>query len=167
MAWKPHGLIGFLDAVQRIVTAASCSVYEARKLLVRAFSAGYSRVTAIKPSQAVPSEIERLPVSWTPTLRCFRDGNASVAAAIHGVSLIMIGDCLVDDHLRQDHLVRILQEVEMPPMPAGIVYVPSRHPSPAARAFIDRPRRGMRNHSLSTAASCLIRQLGQSRLCSI
>ncbi|MGI4748410.1 MAG: LysR family transcriptional regulator [Janthinobacterium lividum] len=76
------------------------------------------------------------------------DGDALIAAAIRGVGLIMIVDCLVEDYLRQGRLIRILQEFEMPPIPVNVVYVPSRHPSPAGRAFIDMLRRGMRSPTM-------------------
>ena len=72
------------------------------------------------------------------------DGDALVEAAIRSVGLILILDYLVEDLIRQGRLVRVLSEFEMPPVPISIVYVPSRHPSPAGRALIEMLREAMR-----------------------
>jgi LysR family transcriptional regulator for bpeEF and oprC len=78
------------------------------------------------------------------------DGEALIVAAMRSLGLIMIGDCLVEDLVRKGQLVRVLREFEMPPMPVNIVHVPSRHPSPAARALIEMLRRGMRCPEIGT-----------------
>ena len=72
------------------------------------------------------------------------DGDALVEAAIRSVGLILILDYLVEDLIRQGRLVRVLSEFEMPPVPVSVVYVPSRHPSPAGRALIEMLREAMR-----------------------
>jgi DNA-binding transcriptional LysR family regulator len=72
------------------------------------------------------------------------EGEALVRGAERSVGLILILDYLVEDLMRKGCLVRVLREFEIPPVPISIVWVPSRHPSPAARALIEMLKRGIR-----------------------
>ncbi len=69
------------------------------------------------------------------------DGEALVGAGVRSVGLVMATDYLVERHLADGSLVRILSEFEMPPVPISVLHLPSRNPSPAGRAFVAMLRR--------------------------
>ena len=69
------------------------------------------------------------------------DGEALVGAGARSVGLIMATDYLVERHLADGRLVRVLRDFEVPPVPISVVHLPTRNPSPAARAFITILRR--------------------------
>jgi LysR family transcriptional regulator, regulator for bpeEF and oprC len=110
----------------------------------------HSFVGFVTPGTAVRFEY-RFMIDGAPRSMNFRsqltvdDGEALVQAALRSVGLIMIVDYLVEDLIRNRRLVRVLEEYEMPPVPVNVVHVPSRHPSPAARALIAMLRREMRS----------------------
>ncbi|WP_346830850.1 LysR family transcriptional regulator [Pseudomonas abietaniphila] len=62
------------------------------------------------------------------------DGEALVVAGIKSVGLVMVNDYLVEPHLKDGSLVRVLCEFEMPQVPISIV-LPNRNPLSAVRAF--------------------------------
>jgi DNA-binding transcriptional LysR family regulator len=110
---------------------------------------GHRFVGFVTPGTATRFEY-RFMIDGTPKSMSFPsqltvdNGEALIVAATRSLGLIMILDCLVEDLVRKGQLVRVLREFEMPPMPVNIVHVPSRHPSPAARALIEMLRQGMR-----------------------
>lgn len=63
------------------------------------------------------------------------DGEALVEAALRSLGLVMVADYLAEPHVAAGCLVRVLAEFEMPPAPVSVVHLPTRTPSPAARAF--------------------------------
>jgi DNA-binding transcriptional LysR family regulator len=63
------------------------------------------------------------------------DGEALVGAGIRSAGLVTVNDYLVERHLEDGSLVRVLQAFEMPPVPISVVHLPTRNPSPAARAL--------------------------------
>ncbi|MBY5666312.1 LysR family transcriptional regulator [Rhizobium leguminosarum] len=63
------------------------------------------------------------------------DGEAAVSAAARSVGLVMVNDYVVQEHVADGSLVRVLREFELPPVPISVVHLPSRNPSLAARAF--------------------------------
>lgn len=63
------------------------------------------------------------------------DGEAAVGAGLQSVGLVMVNDYLVEQHLADGSLVRVLREFEIPPVPISVVHLPTRNRSPAARAF--------------------------------
>lgn len=69
------------------------------------------------------------------------DGEALVAAGIRSVGLVMANDYLMEQHIVDGRLVRVLRGFEMPPVPISVVQLPTRNPSPAARAFVAMLRR--------------------------
>ena len=69
------------------------------------------------------------------------DGEALVGIGTRSLGLVMVNDYLVEQHLADGSLVRVLREFEMPPVPISAVYLPSRNPSPAARALTVMIRR--------------------------
>ncbi len=64
------------------------------------------------------------------------DGEALVGAGVRSVGLVMATDYLMAKHLADGSLVRLLRDFEMPSVPVSVVHVPSRNPTPAARAFV-------------------------------
>lgn len=69
------------------------------------------------------------------------DGEALVGAATRSVGLVMVNEYLVEQHLADGSLVRVLRAFEMPPVPISVVHLPTRNPSPAARALAVMLRR--------------------------
>ena len=69
------------------------------------------------------------------------DGEAAVAAALRSIGLVMVNDYLVEEHLADGSLVRVLREFELPPVPISVVHLPTRNPSPAGQAFTTMLRR--------------------------
>ena len=69
------------------------------------------------------------------------DGEALVAASIRSAGLVMANDYLMEQHIADGGLVRVLRGFEMPPVPISVVQLPTRNPSPAARAFVAMLRR--------------------------
>ena len=65
------------------------------------------------------------------------DTDAYVTAGTAGLGLIRVANYMVRDHLAGGRLVRVLANQEVPDEPLSILYPPSRHLSPAVRAFID------------------------------
>ena len=65
------------------------------------------------------------------------DTDAYVAAGVAGLGLIRASNYMVRDSLAQGRLVRVLSGLDGPEQPLSILYPPSRHLSPAVRAFID------------------------------
>lgn len=65
------------------------------------------------------------------------DTDAYVAAGAAGLGLIRVANYMVRHHLADGRLVRILSGLEAPDQPLSVLYPPSRHLSPAVRAFID------------------------------
>jgi DNA-binding transcriptional LysR family regulator len=63
------------------------------------------------------------------------DGEAAVFAAVRSVGLVMVNDYVVEEHVADGSLVRVLREFELPPVPISVVHLPTRNPSPAIRAF--------------------------------
>jgi len=63
------------------------------------------------------------------------DGEALVGAAMRALGLVMVNDYLVEPHLASGALVRVLRMFEIPPIPISVVFLPTRNPSPAAKAF--------------------------------
>lgn len=69
------------------------------------------------------------------------DGEAMVAAGARSVGLVMVNDYLVEKHLADGSLVRVLREFETPPVPISVVQLPARNPSQAAQALTVMLRR--------------------------
>lgn len=69
------------------------------------------------------------------------DGEALVGAGARSAGLVMANDYLMEQHLADGSLVRVLREFEMPPVPISVVHLPTRNPSSAARAFTVMLRR--------------------------
>ncbi len=69
------------------------------------------------------------------------DGKALVDAGVRAVGLVMATDYLVAKHLDDGSLIRLLRDCEMPSVPISVVHMPSRNPTPAARAFVSMLRR--------------------------
>lgn len=65
------------------------------------------------------------------------DTEAYVAAGIAGPGLIRVASYMVQRHIADGRLVRLLADVEAPPEPVSLLYPHSRHLAPATRAFID------------------------------
>lgn len=65
------------------------------------------------------------------------DTDAYIAAGIAGLGLIRAASYMVHAPLSDGRLVRVLGDVEATTDPLSILYPPSRHLSPAVRAFID------------------------------
>lgn len=76
-----------------------------------------------------------------PTRLTMDDGEALVGAGMRAVGLVMANDYLMEQQLADGGLVRLLREFEMPPVPISVVHLPTRNPSPAARAFTVMLRR--------------------------
>ena len=64
------------------------------------------------------------------------DGEALVAAGLRSAGLVMANDYLMEQHIADGGFVRVLRDFEMPPVPISVVQLPTRNPSPAARAFV-------------------------------
>lgn len=62
---------------------------------------------------------------------CSNNGDVLVDAAIQGLGIALLPDFIVDQHLRQGRLVRLLEAYERVPMSLFALY-PSRHHVPAA-----------------------------------
>jgi len=73
------------------------------------------------------------------------DGEALVEAGVRSLGLVMATDYLVERHLADGRLVRVLRAFEMPRVPISVVHLPSRNPTPAARAFTSMLRRQLRS----------------------
>lgn len=69
------------------------------------------------------------------------DGEAAVGAALRSAGFVMVNDYLVEPHLADGSLVRVLRAFELPPVPISVVHLPTRTPSPAARGVIAMLRR--------------------------
>lgn len=69
------------------------------------------------------------------------DGEALVAAGLRSAGLVMANDYLMEQHIADGGLVRVLRGFEIPPAPISVVQLPTRNPSPAARAFVAMLRR--------------------------
>lgn len=69
------------------------------------------------------------------------DGEALVAAGLRSAGLVMANDYLMQQHIADGGLVRVLRGFEIPPAPISVVQLPTRSPSPAARAFVAMLRR--------------------------
>ena len=69
------------------------------------------------------------------------DGEAAVTAAARSVGLAMVNDYHVEQHVAAGSLVRVMRAFETPPVPISVVQVPTRNPSPAARALTVMLRR--------------------------
>jgi DNA-binding transcriptional LysR family regulator len=65
------------------------------------------------------------------------DTDAYVAAGLAGLGLIRVASYMVRRLLADGRLVRVLPDLEAPAVPVSLLYPPSRHLSPAVRAFID------------------------------
>lgn len=65
------------------------------------------------------------------------DTDAYVAAGIAGLGLIRAASYMVRRPLADGRLVRVLPDLEAPAVPVSLLYLESRHLSPAVRAFID------------------------------
>ena len=76
-----------------------------------------------------------------PSRLTMDDGEALVGAAARSVGLVMVNDYLVERHLADGSLVRVLRDFEMPPVPISVVHLPTRNLSPATRAFTIMLRR--------------------------
>jgi DNA-binding transcriptional LysR family regulator len=63
------------------------------------------------------------------------NGEALVLAGVQSVGLVMANDYLMAPHLADGSLVRLLGAFETAPIPISVVRLPTRNPSPAARAF--------------------------------
>lgn len=70
-----------------------------------------------------------------PSRMTVDDGEALVAAGKRSVGLIMANDYLLEQHLEDGSLVRVLREFEMPCVPISIVHLPNRTPLRAVHAF--------------------------------
>ena len=81
------------------------------------------------------------------------DGEALAEAAMRSAGLIMVADYLVAQPLAGGRLVRVLQGFEMPPVPVSVVQLPTRTPSPAARAFTSMLRHSYAKRPLVTSAA--------------
>lgn len=69
------------------------------------------------------------------------DGEALVGAGARSVGLVMANEYLMEQQIAEGSLVRVLREFETPPVPISVVQLPTRNPSPAARAFVAMLRR--------------------------
>lgn len=76
-----------------------------------------------------------------PSRLTLDDGEALVALGARSLGLVMANDYLMEPHLRDGSLVRVLREYEMPPVPISVVYLPTRMPSPAIQALVAILRR--------------------------
>jgi LysR family transcriptional regulator, regulator for bpeEF and oprC len=76
-----------------------------------------------------------------PSRLTMDDGEALVGAAMRSVGLVMVNDYVVEQHIAQGSLVRVLRAFEMPPVPISAVQPSTRHPSQAARALLALLRR--------------------------
>ncbi|TBC86513.1 LysR family transcriptional regulator [Rhizobium leguminosarum] len=63
------------------------------------------------------------------------DGEAAAFAAVRSVGLVMVNDYVVEEHVADGSLVRVLREFDLPPVPISVVHLSTRNPSPAIRAF--------------------------------
>jgi LysR family transcriptional regulator for bpeEF and oprC len=79
-----------------------------------------------------------------PSRLTLDDGEGLVAMGARSLGLVMANDYLMEPHLKDGSLVRVLRDYEMPPVPISAVYLPSRTPSPAIRALVDMLRRRFR-----------------------
>lgn len=70
-----------------------------------------------------------------PSRMTVDDGEALVVAGKRSVGLIMANNYLVEQHLEDGSLVRVLREFEMPWVPISIVHLPNRTPLRAVHAF--------------------------------
>lgn len=68
------------------------------------------------------------------------DGEALVGAGIRSAGLVTVNDYFVERHLEDGSLVRVLRAFEMPPVPISVVHLPTRNPSPSARALMSMLR---------------------------
>ncbi len=73
------------------------------------------------------------------------DGEAAVSAAARSIGLAMVNDYVVEQHVADGSLVRVLREFELPPVPISVVHLPTRNPSLAVRAFALMLRRRLAN----------------------
>ncbi len=80
------------------------------------------------------------------------DGEALVELAMRSTGLVMVADYLAERHLQAGALVRILPTFEVPPSPISIVQLPTRTPSPAARAFTTMFRSTEKKRPLGSAS---------------
>jgi DNA-binding transcriptional LysR family regulator len=69
------------------------------------------------------------------------DGEAAVVAAARSLGLVMVNDYVVQRHLADGSLVRVLPKFEVAAVPISVVHLPTRNPSPAARTLTALLRR--------------------------
>jgi DNA-binding transcriptional LysR family regulator len=65
------------------------------------------------------------------------DARTYLAAALSGLGVAPLAHFMAADALRQGHLVRVLPEWHIDPIPMYIVYPPNRHLSNKVRIFVD------------------------------
>jgi len=64
-------------------------------------------------------------------------GESLRVAALRGLGVVQQPDVVVGPDLRSGHLVRVLQDYDLPGLPLHLVYLPDRRPTPKLRTFID------------------------------
>jgi DNA-binding transcriptional LysR family regulator len=65
------------------------------------------------------------------------DGSVYVAAALQGQGIVQAPTYMVQDHLREGRLVRVLQDWQVESLPMHVVYPPNRYLSNRLRVFVD------------------------------
>jgi LysR family transcriptional regulator for bpeEF and oprC len=65
------------------------------------------------------------------------DTDAYIAAGLAGLGLIRAASYLLNDHIAEGRLIRVLTDIVAATDPLSVLYPQSRHLSPAVRAFID------------------------------
>jgi DNA-binding transcriptional LysR family regulator len=82
-----------------------------------------------------------LRASSLPARLTVDDGEAAVVAAVRSLGLVMVNDYVVEKHLADGSLVRVLREFEMPAIPINVVRLTTKNPSSAAQALTALLRR--------------------------
>jgi LysR family transcriptional regulator for bpeEF and oprC len=86
--------------------------------------------------------IEGVPQTMSfPSQLTVDDGETLVGAGVRSAGLVMANDYLMEPHLSDGSLVRVLRAFELPPVPISVVRLPTRNPSTAARALTAMLRR--------------------------
>jgi DNA-binding transcriptional LysR family regulator len=107
---------------------------------------GHDVVGYVAPDTAVRFTYDFLVDGVTRTLSLpsrltMDDGEALIGAAMRSIGLVMVNDYVVEQHLAEGSLVRVLPAFELPPVPISAVQPATRHPSQAARALLALLRR--------------------------
>lgn len=71
------------------------------------------------------------------------DGEALVAMSLRSLGLVQVNDYLIEPHLADGTLIRVLEPFETAAIPINALYLPARTPSPAIKALTAMLRRRM------------------------